>query len=181
MKWSVGLVLLALAPVACSNNGTSWGPGGGDSAAATGDQLTVMSDLPPGVRPDAKHDGQVCGEAEFQIARDIVDMLIVQDRSGSMDNGIPFIMPGMWENCVTAINTVTAAMDLQIWFGLFVFPSSVGTPVCTPMDQTDASVCAVPQQPVVPVKSGAGADIKKAFGALAPCGGSPTAKTLAAA
>jgi hypothetical protein len=179
MKWSLALALLALAPSACSNNGTSWGHD--DRAIVTGDQLTSMPDLPPGVRPDATHDGAVCGEAEFNVAREIVDMLIILDRSNSMNNGIPFLLPGTWENCGNAINAVTAAMDLQIWFGLFVFPSSVGSLTCDPFNQTSPGVCAAPNGPVVPVKSAAGATIKGALAALAPCGGTPTAKTLVAA
>jgi hypothetical protein len=117
-------------------------------------------------------DGVICGEAAFNITRTVPDMLIVLDRSNSMGSGTA----PLWNTSRSALYEITAAMDAQIWFGLFVYPG----PLCT--GATDlAKDCSAPTDPTVPIGAGAASAIKTALTPMAVCGGTPTAQTLVAA
>jgi hypothetical protein len=94
---------------------------------------------------------------------------------------LPPLLPGLWDTCRDAITNVTAATDTQVWFGLFVFPNSVGANQCDPLDPKGTNECSAPKDPVVPIGASKAAAIKQALTPIAPCGATPTAKTLAAA
>jgi hypothetical protein len=118
-------------------------------------------------------EAKICGEAAFDISRVIPDMLILLDRSNSMATDTP----PLWNVVVNAVNTVTAAMDSSIWFGLMAFPNSLAPKACTMYDNT----CEPASAPLVQVKAGAAGSIKIALSDLAPCGGTPIAASLKAA
>jgi hypothetical protein len=168
MRRLVGLSLALGILGGCSGNSTTWsndrGGGGGDGGPG--------GDLYPW-RTDAHYEAKNCGEASFEIARSIPDMLIVLDRSNSM--GSPYST--LWDSVRTVIYDVTGAMDTQIWFGLSVFPSSVGAQVCSGLNNQ----CAAPTDPVVQVAAGTSGAIKTALTPMQVCGGTPTAQTLTAA
>jgi hypothetical protein len=124
---------------------------------------------------NTKLDGRICGEAEFNIARSIADMVIVLDRSNSMAEGTP----PLWNTCRNTIYDVTSTMDGNIWFGLFTFPNSVGLTACGPFMML--AMCLAPSVPVVGVAAGTSGAIKSALTTMGVCGGTPTAATLTAA
>jgi hypothetical protein len=94
------------------------------------------------VRPEVPEvDGEVCDEERFEIARVIPDMLIVLDRSNSMYEAPTYY----WTPVRDAIYEVTAAMDLQIWFGLMIFPNVTGSAVCSGL----SNQCQPGHEPIV--------------------------------
>ncbi len=122
---------------------------------------------------DTDIDTSKCGESNFEIKGEIVDMLIVLDRSNSMQ------LSNYWTPMGKAIKEVTAQMEQQINFGLMVFPSlkCAGT----------SNQCASPTRSLVPVGQ---ADAVQTIatkvstvnaGGVGTCGGTPTALTLEAA
>lgn len=117
--------------------------------------------------------GNTCGEQAFQIQRAIPDMLIVLDRSYSMSEGGS---PTLWDMSRTAIYDITATMDRQIWFGLYVFPS------VSPSGCNDYSYdwdCTASASVLVPVGDATSGTIKGALGTMQACGsGTPTAVAL---
>ncbi len=72
--------------------------------------------------------GGDCGGAEASIAAIPPNLLIVLDRSCSMDQAVNGGMT-KWEIAVAAVNQLTTAYDGKIRFGLAVFPDKV-TPDC---------------------------------------------------
>ncbi len=172
---SVGALVLALG---CA-------PEGDDSAG----DVRVDGDVPVGADADADADGvpppdgedvdytrpevpdvveEACDQEEFAIARVIPDMLIVLDRSNSMFDD------GYWNPVREAIYGVTFEMDMEIWFGLMIFPNVVGAPVCS----GTTAQCEPGHEPLVGVAEGTALDIRDALGPMATCGGTPIAQTL---
>jgi hypothetical protein len=153
--------------VACSSKDFKSGDGGnGGNDNGNGG----WSDSYPWPRGDARYDGRYCGEANFDVSRGIPDMVIVLDRSNSMDD----TTPPLWDSCRNAIYDVTSSLDTSIWFGLFIFPNSVGDKVCLGTDYQ----CEAPSAPVVDVGTGTAGQIKTALTNTPVCGGTPTAATL---
>ena len=166
------VLVLVLALSACANLDT-WQGSEDSGPASSGESPWPTGDLFSFT--DAKFDGRVCGEAEFNISRSVVDMLIVLDRSNSMGKGTP----PLWDTCRNTIYDVTSAMDGNIWFGLFTFPNSLGLAACGPFMMM--AMCLAPSAPVVGVGAGTSGAIKSALSPMAVCGGTPTADTLVAA
>jgi len=116
--------------------------------------------------------GPTCGEQAFQISRAIPDMLIVLDRSYSMSEGGS---PTLWDMSRTAIYDITTAMDRQIWFGLYVFPSGTSPYNCNDY----ASDCKATGNALVAVGDAVSGSIKNALANMQACGsGTPTAAAL---
>jgi hypothetical protein len=133
-----------------------------------GDSGPVSADDPgAGVGPGA---GNTCGEQQFAIQRTIPDMLIVLDRSGSMGDGWGTTL---WQMSRAAIYDITAAMDQQIRFGLYVFPSEGSPHACT-----NYFSCQTAAGTLVPVGDATSAKIKSALSSMQACGGTPTAAAL---
>jgi hypothetical protein len=172
MRRTTLLAAAALSLLAgCSQSSDGWhttDSGGGSRESGPG---PGFPDFPHGI--DARIEAKVCGEAEFTIARTIPDVLIVLDRSNSMAEGVP----PLWDTCRNAIYDITSAMDSQIWFGLFTFPSSLPTSACAGLNNQ----CTAPNDVVVGVAQGTATAIKGALTNMATCGGTPTAQTLLAA
>jgi hypothetical protein len=148
--------------------------------AACGGQATEGGSEPdPSVSVDpgsgsGSGSGPTCGEQEFKIERAIPDMLIVLDRSSSMSEGGS---QSTWEISRSAIYDITAAMDKQIRFGLYVFPSGSSPYSCSGNDG-----CSAKPGALVPVGDANGAAIKSALASMQACGqGTPTASALAQA
>jgi len=87
------------------------------------------------------------------------NMLIVLDKSGSMDDY------DKWENAKSAINTITAAYDTKINFGLMLFPWTGGCDVSNGAIRVDVG----PQT---------GNDIRNAMNNASPGGSTPMHKAL---
>ncbi|MCU0664281.1 MAG: hypothetical protein MUC50_18375, partial [Myxococcota bacterium] len=116
--------------------------------------------------------GGRCAEKGFPITEQPVDMLIVLDRSFSMQDN------GYWNPMCAALRTVTAQISDKINFGLMVFPQSgCGDP---------AGSCEPATAPIVDI--GDPSAISLIDNALSPSGvgfcefgATPTAQTLKAA
>ncbi len=143
------------------------------ATACSDDGEQGRADSRPTVQGDGgSADGIICGEAEFDIARTVTDMLIVLDRSNSMGTGTS----PLWDTTRNALYSITASMDSQIWFGLFVYPG----PLCTGANDL-AKDCSAPTDPAVPLGPGKSGAIKTALTPMKVCGGTPIAATLMAA
>jgi hypothetical protein len=143
------------------------------TTACSDDGVQGQADSPRTVQGDGgSADGIICGEAEFDIARTVPDMLIVLDRSNSMGSGAS----PLWDTTRNALYSITASMDSQVWFGLFVYPG----PLCTGANDL-ARDCSAPTDPTVPLGPGKSGAIKTALTPMKVCGGTPIAATLMAA
>jgi len=121
--------------------------------------------------------GELCGEAEFNISREIPDVMILLDRSNSMSDSPP--TPPLWNTIQDAIVAVTSSLDDSIWFGLMTFPNSVPPYACDGLSHQ----CQHPSPTAVLVNVGpetSGA-ISSALASLNTCGGTPIAMSLQSA
>jgi hypothetical protein len=159
-------------------DGSDWDgdTGGGGDADADGDADAPWDGTPPpddGGRPEfGDYHEEVCDEEGFEIARIIPDMLIVLDRSNSME------IDRHWNPVREAIYAVTGAMDRQIWFGLMVFPNAQDPGACV---GSSTNQCAPAVGTLVPCAEGNFRAIRDTLGLMVTCGGTPTAETLEAA
>jgi hypothetical protein len=114
----------------------------------------------------------VCDEANFSISFELVDMLIVLDRSNSMGDD------NLWVPMGSAISEVVNTMSEQINFGLMMFPDLS----C----QGLTNQCNHPTAPQVPFDAGNSVElITSGVGGGSSdqgvCGGTPIAMTLSSA
>ncbi|MBI4699953.1 MAG: VWA domain-containing protein [Deltaproteobacteria bacterium] len=65
--------------------------------------------------------GGSCGEQQFEITAQPPNMMIVLDRTGSMDKGVPNTGKSRWEVASEAVAKVLADFSVKIKFGLVVF------------------------------------------------------------
>lgn len=70
--------------------------------------------------------GGECGGFEFSIEAVPPNLLIMLDRSGSMDGGVPDTNLNRWEVAKLAIDQVTTSFDDKIRFGLATYSACVG-------------------------------------------------------
>jgi hypothetical protein len=95
--------------------------------------------------------------------------LVILDRSGSMNGVAPEFLDTRWNAVVSAVNTMTAAHQGELGFGLMLFPSP-----------RSADFCAAGEVIVAPGLNTAG-NIAGALTFTSPGGATPTAATLRAA
>jgi hypothetical protein len=119
---------------------------------------------------DTDWDG-ICDEEAFPIALLTPDMLIVLDRSNSMQEA------GHWDPVRAAIYSVTEALDDIVWFGLMVFPNVEEPDACVDRDNQ----CAAARAPLIDCAVTTSADIRTTLTDMPTCGGTPIASTLASA
>ncbi len=70
--------------------------------------------------------GSECGGFEFSIEAVPPNLLIMLDRSGSMDADVPNTDLNRWEVAKVAINQVTTTFDAKIRFGLATYSACMG-------------------------------------------------------
>lgn len=70
--------------------------------------------------------GGDCGGFQFQIENVPPNVMILLDRSGSMDGEVPGTSDNRWEVAVDVVQTVTTAFDDAINFGLSTYSSCTG-------------------------------------------------------
>ena len=127
------------------------------------------SDIPASDAWDPDAWEYICDEEDLGLEYDVSsDVLIVLDRSGSM--------MGMLGRVETAINTIVAASDDKIWFGLMPFPSSVPPDVCRLLNPF--SECYAPATAHVTLGIDRAPDIETVLSGLGICGSTPTTQTL---
>ena len=101
---------------------------------------------------------------------DTPQILLVVDKSGSMDDEAVGYPGTKWSGAVSALSDVVTALDDAIEFGLMLYPSG----------DADNNVCREGDVRV-DVGTSRGADIVSVLAAAAPGGGTPTAATLRSA
>jgi von Willebrand factor type A domain len=186
--WLVGFSLLA---AACSTTGRNEGTGssgggtnGSTTAGTTGGGGLVNPGDNTGTNGGATGGttgGDNCGVQNFMLVHgNIPELLIVQDRSGSMSlDPSGGILSGnkdpqsRWMQVVTAIEQ-TVTNNNMIWWGLEMYPD----PNADPLFGTG---CEIESNLDVPVAMGDGAMVKSKLDAASPDGLTPTADALKAA
>lgn len=122
---------------------------------------------------DSDSDTEVCAENNFAVNPEIVDMLIVLDRSESMYGE-------QWTSMSQAISDVTTEMQSHINFGLVLFPSLL----CFHELLNEHDTCTPPQSdeiPAVAIQADAAQVISQKIASVEPCGNTPTSATLESA
>jgi hypothetical protein len=147
-------------------------------------------------QPDIEVDGDagpvVCDVKQLVASPQLPDMMVVLDRSSSMEEG------GRWRPSVSAVRSITSKLESSVRFGLTLFPGTVGMGGnnflrrlnCLsgpePQKCIDALPAAsggggplcTPGEVVVPVRAGNASAIATALSQTRPSGGTPTAETL---
>lgn len=134
---------------------------GGNSAGGNNTGTTAGNPDAGGMGSAGNNDGN-CQEYVVRNERVTPDMLIVLDRSGSMQSG----SVNRWDPSVMAIKDVTSQLDSEINFGLMVFPAD---------DSCGAGDVRVP------VGAMTAANIATELDGTEPNGSTPTSDSLAAA
>ncbi len=164
------IVTLALVTLGCSFETRPGGELSGSSVSASRGLTDSGAPLNRGYTNSgaSSTDGGTCGSNSFTANHLPPDLLIVLDRSGSMnDDATGMTCPGgcgassKWAQMTNAINSVVAQTEAKVRWGLKLFAS--GGQACTV--GTSAEV------PVGPMNAGA---IKAAIGAAIPGSATPT-------
>jgi von Willebrand factor type A domain len=139
-----------------TSGGTTSGTSGGTTSGTGGTGGTTGGDPNCGV-----------GVQEFMLQKGLPpDLLIVLDRSGSMDTDPGNGMGTKWAQVTTAINQVVSALQGQIRWGLEVFPHDNDCGVSTSVD--------------VPIAANNASAISGAISVLSPNGSTPTTAAIQA-
>jgi hypothetical protein len=151
-------------------NGAGASPGTGGSTSAGGNVFIPVDDggtTPTG--PDAN-----CGGEDIESGTRPVNMLILMDRSASMDVEISAGV-SRWNMVKLALAVAIGDTQDQVDYGLSLFPYD-------PADPTGGASCAMPttSTPVAPIDPGTPSVtvIGDALNASEPGGGTPTAEAL---
>jgi uncharacterized protein YegL len=118
--------------------------------------------------------GTNCGVEDFMLMKGgSPDLLIIQDRSGSMamDVNGGSTNPNKWKSMTDALKQVVAAVTSVDW-GLLMFPDAAGGGFNT---------CSVPSAPDVPIAPMNATPITTALTNASPNGGTPTGEAINAA
>ena len=153
--------------LACGNSGQE-----GSAAGGTGSGFHVGIGGNGGSNGGTTSIGTGCAQQQVPISALPPDILIVQDRSGSMsDNSNDKTCTGgcgtasKWYQVTTAIETVVKATSASVNWGLFYFNNG-------------ATECGVNTTPAVPVSSTSANQIVASLGANTPSGATPTTATI---
>ncbi|HVR60567.1 MAG TPA: vWA domain-containing protein [Polyangia bacterium] len=171
-RWTHVLWLTATLALGCSSSGISGGSttGAGNSGSGNpsggGGNGTGTPVTDPGK--------MTCGMRTFGLQKVPPDLLIVQDKSGSMDESpdgtcrrINCAMGSKWVQMTAAINQVVGQTQASIRWGLSFFPAD--------------RECGVAAMPAVPIADMNAMPIAGAIAATMPNGATPTAAAVAGA
>jgi hypothetical protein len=171
---SVLLSACGAQPSVSSNGGpTPPGKGGSTTPPGNGGTSTVMPPPftftpPPAMTPPVAGGtgpgGIKCGEMAFDLKRAPADLLVVLDRSGSMEQVVTGVTGSKWSNVTSAINDTLMATDNTLGWGLKIFPSPGG--------------CAVADGAEVPLAPHNYMPIAGAIQPMIPNGNTPTAAAI---
>ena len=145
----------------------------------TGQDTEPFQDTDDHQEVDTRPLPESCDESNYKVDIKKIDMLVVLDRSMSME------IDGIWDPMGQALTYVTSEYKDLINFGLMLFPG--GGSSCD--NDKPATVCVAPQSfyPDVSLESPSAATaIASVFDPssgshVTPCGGTPIASTLASA
>jgi hypothetical protein len=154
--------------------------GAGSTGSGTGTGIGASSGTGTGTgtggstKPPPSADGPNCGLQQYGLQNVPPDLLIIQDKSGSMaddesDNpcggrNAPAMCVSKWTDITTGINMVVAQTDTTIRWGLKFFANDNG--------------CGVNAGAAVPIGPGSGPAIAAAIMATRPGGSTPTAAAV---
>ena len=172
LRWTSVLWLTATLALGCSSSGIKGGSstggvnngGGGNSTGTGAGGNTAVMDPTK---------GRTCDKRTFGLQKVPPDLLIVQDKSGSMDETPDQICRrgcvGMskWDLITAAINQVVGQTQASIRWGITFFPAD--------------RECGVAAAPVVPIADMNAMPIAGAIAANMPNGATPTAAAIGAA
>jgi hypothetical protein len=150
------------------DSGGGLGGAGGTSSGGTssgGSSIITFGGEGPGGTTGSSMGGG-CGESPFDAAPTPVNILLVIDKSGSMDTDIASGVT-RWDAMVEAVNAAVDGSKASISYGLALYP-------------TDADSCGSPTDLNVPVQAGTDAvdPIATELSGTSPSGGTPTAGAL---
>lgn len=111
---------------------------------------------------------ETCGSSPFESSRRPVNILLVIDKSDSMEETPTGFDTDKWSAMKSALGTVLDASQEDISFGLELFPMPDG---CDMPNGTDLNVAVQPTEQSVP-------EILQALDETTPSGGTPTAQAL---
>ncbi|MDD5307288.1 MAG: VWA domain-containing protein [Deltaproteobacteria bacterium] len=185
--WALAVALVGLAGCSPANRVATEDPGtdthsGGDTDADGDADSDTDGDTDSDTDGDSDA-GTDCAQIDFKISTGIADMLIVLDRSNSMnsmaDTDADTDTLSLWETMGQALTQVTSEKADKIRFGLLPFP----TLFCSGLsDQCDESTTpAVQIGDADAVQKIATAVGPKELGGMGTCGGTPTARTMTSA
>ncbi len=145
-----------------NGNGTGNGPGSGGTVGSGGGGSGGAGG------------GANCGVQMFNLTKSgTPDLLLVQDRSGSMsmdpDGADPSVSgnPAKWDSITAAINQVVSSVTTVDWGLLFFEPAGIL-----------GGLCMVPSTPDVPCGPNTATSIAMAITNTQPGGGTPTAEAI---
>ncbi|HJZ87939.1 MAG TPA: vWA domain-containing protein, partial [Polyangia bacterium] len=113
---------------------------------------------------DNSPDAMSCGSADFGLQRVPADVVIVLDRSGSMNDPPPGGGASKWQQVTSAINQTVGTLQNSIRWGLKFFPSD--------------DMCGVAGGVDVQVSDTSYMQVPGAIGGQAPGGGTPTTNAI---
>lgn len=165
-------------PGSAASPGTATGPGA-TSGGAAGSSSPVIEQVSTEPLPRVGTGGDsVCEVVQLVTNPQVPDMMIVLDRSGSMEEG------GRWQPSVSAVRKLTTDLQARIRFGLALFPESEDFNFMTSSTNGGFTIsigggssCA-PGSVVVPIAEMNAAPIDMQLDMTRPSGGTPTAETL---
>lgn len=148
-----------------------------NSIGAAGSSSPVITPATTTPLPGQGGDG-VCEVVHLVTNPQVPDMMIVLDRSGSMEDG------GRWQPSVSAVRKITTDLQERIRFGLALFPESENFTWMTSSTNGGFTIsvgggagCA-PGKVVVPIAPMNAGAIGMQLDMTRPSGGTPTSETL---
>ena len=164
MKYAAVLSVIVFAFVACGDDDRPGGPrdGGGIDSNVDGD----LPDIPgtDGGEFDPFDPENACGLSTIETERVPGSLLIVFDRSGSMDSEVGGST--RWDLAVAGINSVLASVSDELNAGLMLFSSD-----------GDCDVNAAPQVPIAPLSTSRSM-ISSTLSSSSPSGNTPSYAAL---
>jgi hypothetical protein len=174
--WS--LVLLCAAAFGCGDEDVGdpfAGLDAGDNSGLSGGFASGAGGVFAGGFPAASVPGQLCMARTVESGRLAPDILIVLDRSLSMQ------AENRWAPSVMAVQQITAELQGRVAFGLMTFPGTGGGGGGGRGGGNGQDLTCAPGSLNVPVASNSAGMIANALNNMRPGGATPTAVTLAAA
>ena len=165
------------------SGGAGFSPGGNTSVSAAGGSSAANFD--PATYCGGIFQGRSCGATQVSADVRVVNMLLVLDSSGSMNQTLTTKGPTKWTIMQQALTSALTEVQDDINFGLLLYPYKDGG-----IDGTSDSfseVCAVPPDSATAVNIPIGSGVTAVQAIIhkvqqqTPAGGTPTAEALARA